>query len=80
MKTPIKYLSKELSEENILPSIYFNDSNDNIVKWVQGNIDKFNLNESYSCTVDWVYYNQIQISGDEDFLILDIITIKTKTL
>ena len=78
MKTTIKYLSIEGEQENILPTVYFNDSNENILKWVQNNLEKFNLNESWSCTVSFfIVNNAIQINGDEDLLMLDITTLKT---
>lgn len=43
--------------------------------WVIENFDKFNLNDSISCSVD-IQDNKITISGDEDLKEIDIVDIE----
>ena len=53
---------------------FFNEeiSTDRIVLWVIENLCDFGLNEQHSCDVIKTSSSSFQISGDEDFLDIDI--------
>ena len=62
-------------------SVYlFNEniSTDRIVLWVSENLYEFGLNEQHSCTVQKTSNSSFEISGDEDFLYIDIFHLNPK--
>ena len=72
----MKTLLEDISRRKDFP--IFEGTNEQISKWVEMNLDVFNLNEKSSCQV-WLDkpLNTIEISGDEDFKILEIIKVET---
>ena len=62
-------------------SVYlFNEniSTDRIVLWVSENLYEFGLNEQHSCTVQKTSNSSFEISGDKDFLYVDIFSLTPK--
>lgn len=52
----------------------FKGTNEKLVNWVRNNLDLFELNESWSCSVTFDSEDcEILILGDEDYLLLKII-------
>lgn len=72
----MKTLVDEISGRKDFP--IFEGTNEQISKWVEMNLDVFNLNEEHSCQV-WFdeLSNTIEISGDEDFKVFEIIKVET---
>ena len=62
-------------------SVYlFNEniSTDRIVLWVSENLYEFGLKEQHSCTVQKTSNSSFEISGNEDFLYIDIFPVTPK--
>ena len=55
-----------------------NISTDRIVLWVSENLYEFGLNEQHSCTVQKTSNSSFEISGDKDFLYVDIFSLTPK--
>lgn len=57
---------------------FFNKRTHNplIIKWIEENLDKFELNEEHSCTVSMCLWDTIVISGDEDRVEIKIANIE----
>ena len=75
----MKTLVDEISGRKDFP--IFEGTNEQISKWVEMNLDAFNLNEERSCQV-WLDepLNLIEISGDEDCRVFEIIKVETVKL
>lgn len=54
----------------------FEGTNEQILEWVEMNLDMFELNEARSCEV-FLFKDEIEISGDEDLKIFEIIKVET---
>jgi len=50
--------------------------NTEIIKWIEDNLEKFNLNEWFSCDVSMCLWDTIVISGDEDRVEIKIANIE----
>ena len=72
----MKTLLEDISGRKDFP--IFEGTNEQISKWVEMNLDVFNLNEEHSCQV-WFDEpsNTIEISGDEDAKVFEIIKVET---
>ena len=72
----MKQLVNEITGRKDFPA--FNGTNEQIRNWIESNLDRFDLNEGWSCSVE-LEDNKITIDGDEDlhlFVIEDLDIIK----
>ena len=58
---------------------FFKESiqNSKIAIWVNDNLDKLELNEVHSCIPSLVLFDRILVRGDEDWMTIDIKSIKS---
>lgn len=72
----MKTLVDEISGRKDFP--IFEGTNEQILEWVEMNLDAFNLNEERSCQVSFDESpNLIVIYGDEDLKVFEIIKVET---